>query len=359
MEKIAKAVHGAVYHNPNSFFGYCGWPSVCKDDEGTLYAVCSGFRAAHICPFGKTTMFISKDEGKTWSVPMVINDTYLDDRDAGIISLGGKKLLVTWFTHPTECYRNQYDSYIRNAWGGSGGVLDMYDTIPEGHRDGGSWVRVCEDGGMTWGETVQVPVSAPHGPILRRDGSILYFGKEMYTHDAAEPDIVSAYESRDDGKTWVKLGDVPKPEGLVWNNFHEPHVLELPDGRLLGTIRAEGREIGPHYTVFQTVSEDGGKTWSMPVSLGVSGSPPHLLQHSSGAIVLAVGRRQEPFGQRALVSRDGGETWPEEYIIKGADYNDIGYPCSVELSDGSILTVYYQHADGESYPSLLWSRWEL
>ena len=157
----------------------------------------------------------------------------------------------------------------------------------------------------------------------------------------------------------MKLGDVPKPEGLVWNNFHEPHVLELPDGRLLGMIRAEGREIGPHYTVFQTVSDDGGKTWSMPVSLGVSGSPPHLLQHSSGAIVLAVGRRQEPFGQRALVSRDGGETWPEEYIIKGADYADIGYPCSVELSDGSILTVYYQHAEGENYPSLLWSRWEL
>ena len=60
-----------------------------------------------------------------------------------------------------------------------------------------------------------------------------------------------------------------------------------------------------------------------------------------------------------FISQDDGKTWPEEYIIKGADYADIGYPCSVELSDGSILTVYYQHAEGESYPSLLWSRWEL
>ena len=60
-----------------------------------------------------------------------------------------------------------------------------------------------------------------------------------------------------------------------------------------------------------------------------------------------------------FISKDDGKTWPEEYIIKGADYADIGSPCSVELSDGSILTVYYQHAEGESYPSLLWSRWEL
>ena len=359
MEKTAKAVHGAVYRNPHSFFGYCGWPSVCKDDEGVLYAVCSGFRAAHICPFGKTVLFISRDEGRTWSIPMVINDTYLDDRDAGIISLGGKRLLVTWFTHPVSCYKTQYSQYIRNAWGGSGGVLDMYDSIPEGFREGGSWIRVSEDGGMTWGETVKVPVSAPHGPILRRDGSILYFGKEMYAHDPARPDIVAAYESQDMGKTWEKLGEVPKPEGTVWNNFHEPHVLELPDGKLLGMIRAEGKEIGPHYTVFQSVSGDGGKTWSEMASLGISGSPPHLLQHSTGAVVLVTGRRQQPFGQRALISRDNGKTWCDEYIIREADSSDIGYPCSTELSDGSILTVYYQHAEGDSFPSLLWSRWEL
>lgn len=359
MEITAKAAHGAIYHNPNSFFGYCGWPSVCKDDEGTLYAVCSGFRAAHICPFGKTVLFKSWDEGKTWSIPMVINDTYLDDRDAGIISLGGKKVLVTWFTHPVECYKTRYNNYIRNAWGGSGGVLDMYDTIPDGQRDGASYVRVSEDGGMTWGETVKVPVSAPHGPILRRDGSLLYFGKEMYSHSKDLPDIVAAYESRDDGRTWTKLGEVPKPEGTVWNNFHEPHVLELENGRLIGMIRAEGKEIGPNFTVYQSVSDDGGRTWTEMVGLGISGSPPHLLQHSSGAIVMVYGRRQLPFGERALISRNGGETWEDEYIINGANSGDIGYPCSVELSDGSILTVYYQHYGDDNYPSLLWSRWEL
>ena len=41
----------------------------------------------------------------------------------------------------------------------------------------------------------------------------------------------------------------------------------------------------------------------------ICGAPPHLLLHSSGALICSVGRRKEPFGQRAYVSYDGGETW--------------------------------------------------
>ena len=65
--------HGFVHRNPDSFFRYDGWPSVCMDDEGTLYAVFSGFRAAHICPFGKTCLCRSTDGGKTWSEEKAIS----------------------------------------------------------------------------------------------------------------------------------------------------------------------------------------------------------------------------------------------------------------------------------------------
>ena len=100
-----EVTHGIVNRVTGSIFGYQAWGTVARDEEGTLYTVTSGFRVSHICPFGKTVMYISKNEGKTWSPPIVINDTYLDDRDAGIVSLGGGRLLVTWFTHPTDVYR--------------------------------------------------------------------------------------------------------------------------------------------------------------------------------------------------------------------------------------------------------------
>lgn len=353
-----EAERGFVCRTPNTFFRYHGWPSVTKDADGVLYAVDSAFRVSHICPFGKTALYRSYDGGKTWSIPSVVNDTFLDDRDAGILSLGGKKLLVTWFTHPAKVYLEHYGEHIRKVWSGSDGVMDAYPTIPEEEGRGGSFVRISEDGGNTWGETVRVPVSAPHGPNLLRDGSLLYLGKAMYT-DALPEGAIAAYGSTDGGLTWEKLAVLDIPEGTKPNNFHEPHVVQLPSGRLLGMIRAEGPEVPYGFTVYETHSDDGGHTWSPMVWLDVQGSPPHLLLHSSGAVILSFGRRRDPFGERALVSHDGGETWPDEYVLHETTPCDLGYPASVELDDGSVLTVYYQQVEGDPFTSLQWTRWKL
>lgn len=356
---MEKRTHGVIWHNPDSFFRYNGWPSVAKDDEGTLYAVFSGFRASHICLFGKTVLCKSWDEGKTWSVPMIINDTYLDDRDAGVICLGGKKILVTWFSHPTNVYLNDYSNAIRTSWAGSNSVLDQYPTIPAGQDLGGCFVRVSEDGGMTWGDTVKLPVNTPHGPIRMKDGSILYLGKEHYSHGEENPEVISTWESRDDGKTWQKLGEVTPPAGTGWHNFHEPHAVELDDGTILGVIRAQGNEVEFGFTMYQITSTDGGKTWSEMVPMNICGSPPHLIKHSSGAVVLVYGRRAEPYGERAIVTYDGGKTWSDEITLCETTPSDLGYPASVELSDGSILTVYYQQYEKEGFPSILYTKWSL
>ena len=106
--KYPSRSHGLISRMEAGMFTYHGWPSVCIDDEGVLYAVCSGYRCLHICPFGKTLLFISRDLGETWSAPLVVNDTALDDRDAGVLWLGEKKLLVTWFIHPAAVYLDQY-----------------------------------------------------------------------------------------------------------------------------------------------------------------------------------------------------------------------------------------------------------
>ena len=363
MEFYANTDQHSIYRNPNSFFRYCGWPSVCHDGEGVLYAVCSGFRAAHVCPFGKTLLFKSWDDGKTWSIPMVINDTWLDDRDVGILWLGGSTLLVSWFTHPTGVYLNKYSDTIRHGWDGSGGVLDQYPTIPEEHSKGGSFVRVSHDGGMTWGETVQVPVSAPHGPILRRDGSLLYLGKEMYAQDGLEKDCVAAYESHDCGTTWERLCILDKPDDVPWVWYDEPHAIELDDGRILGSIRWEGNLNAPHPVIHQTYSSDGGRTWSPIVPTTIAGTwhtPPHLFRHSSGALIQTFGRRELPYGERAVVSYDNGESWTDEYILNDSGKTlDLGYAATTELTDGSLLTVYYQAYEDDDFPSFLCTRWNL
>ena len=72
------------------------------------------------------------------------------------------------------------------------------------------------------------------------------------------------------------------------------------------------------------------------------------------------GYRGQPPGQRAIISRDDGGTWQAPIVLRddGPDA-DLGYPSSVELPDGTLLTVYYQKRRLDEKPSVLWTRWEL
>ncbi|MGN1450821.1 MAG: sialidase family protein [Eubacteriales bacterium] len=363
----ANREHGAVSRGGNRLFGYHGWPSICADEHGVLYAVCSGGRVAHICPFGKTWLFKSFDEGKTWSCPIVVNDTELDDRDAGIICLGGEKMLVTWFVHPAHVYLTRYRDSILGANCGEAeksvlkAQLDYIERYDRKRELAGSFVRVSNDGGLTWGETVRVPVSAPHGPIRLSDGSLFYVGTDMYSDELPE-NVIAAYKSCDDGATWSKVSEIDQARRSAGTGYYEPHAVELPGGRILVAIRAETEIWKERFTVVTCFSDDGGMTWSPLKDTGICGSPPHLLLHSSGALICSVGRRKPPFGERAYVSFDGGESWEDEYVLRDdAEGGDLGYPCTAELSDGSLFTVYYQQhspEDGKNR-SLLWTKWKL
>ncbi len=355
--------HGIVYRNKDSLYGYQGWPSVCKTENGMLISICSGYRMQHICPFGKTTVNISRDEGKTWSSPVIINDTPLDDRDAGIVNMGKGRLLATWFCHPAEVYEKNYIGAIKNSCSPDEALIALaqiasYRNLSDEQRKGGSYIKISEDSGLTWSETIRVPITAPHGPGMLHDGSLIYLGKEHYSDDE-KPGVIAAYKSLD-GYSWERLSEIAVPDGYNLDNFHEPHILELPVGRLLGAIRAQGAPSYHGFTIFTVLSDDIGKTWSMPKSLDVSGSPPHLMLHSTGVVICSFGRRETPFGERAIISYDSGKTWTDEYNLDDrADGGDLGYPASVELSDGSIFTLYYQRYPGDSKTSILYTKWKL
>lgn len=367
MKKV-NANHGVVCRLPEDPQGYFGWPSIAKMGDGTLVVASSGLRRYHICPWGKTVLHFSKDMGKTWSDSVVINNSPIDDRDAGIISLGGQKLLVSWFTSDTRIYsKNQQiiDTMDRNDYNDFVNIISKWsdDTV---YPYLGSWVRLSDDG-IKWGEPISVPLSTPHGPIKLSNGRLLYLGKPTSKgenhHENLEWGVISSAISKDGGYNWKVIGEVPVLEGTETANYHEPHIVELPSGKIVGLIRYQHSENVKKYdwfTMFQTESIDEGKTWSTPMPTGVVGSPPHLIRHSSGAIVCVYGYRNEPYGERAMISYDDCKTWKADYVLRDdAPDWDLGYPASVELDDGSIFTIYYQkYASGEK-TSLLWTNWEL
>ena len=88
---------GVISRHASGAFRYHGWPTLAKLTDGTLVAGVSGHRMWRVCPFGKTQLFFSRDEGKTWSAPVVPNDTWLDDRDVGLCALPDNGLVLSWF----------------------------------------------------------------------------------------------------------------------------------------------------------------------------------------------------------------------------------------------------------------------
>ena len=66
------------------------------------------------------------------------------------------------------------------------------------------------------------------------------------------------------------------------------------------------------------------------------------------------------FGSGWFRSTDGGKTWDKDYILRDdGPSGDLGYPCSIELSDGKILTVYYQQKEAGGYCVIMQSIWEI
>jgi hypothetical protein len=66
-----------------------------------------------------------------------------------------------------------------------------------------------------------------------------------------------------------------------------------------------------------------------------------LFKLRDGRLCLTYGYRAQPYGIRARLSVDG-EHWGEVVTIRdGASTWEVGYPRSVQRSDGKIVTVYY------------------
>ena len=356
MDKRIKAEHGIIrgYGN-DTLFGYFGWPSVCRLGEHELLAAASGFRTGHIDPFGKSVCFSSSDDGRTWSEPQVVNNSPIDDRDTGLVALGGGRALLSWFAIDTRRYLRVKTRHHLLRHAGRMDFTPLTDLWEEEivAANVGSFTRVREADGK-WGPRRVSPVTSPHGPVRLHDGTLLYLGNECRYAPGKAIWIgeVSAVRSADEGATWEHLGTVPSPDD---GKNAESHVLELPDGELLGAIRDDSK-----FQVMLTRSTDGGKTWTPPEFL-VAGSPPALLLHSSGTIVMSYSWRGEKPGQRMAFSRDGGKTWSLDWILRddGPDI-DLGYPSTVELADGGLCTVYYQkfHADDLNC-ALMVSHWQL
>lgn len=169
-------------------------------------------------------------------------------------------------------------------------------------------------------------------PIVRNDGVWLF----PSAHWRAAPSACF-YGSRDSGRTFSFIGGITLPPEARF--FDEHAAVQLGNGDLLAFVRT--RQIA---NCMESVSNDGGATWSKPVKARIDHTSSRLFlgKLKSGNLLLVKhGRIDENCGRRnltAYLSRDDGATWDGGLLIDAR--NNVSYPDADQAADGLIHVVY-------------------
>jgi len=329
--------HSVIYEAPGE---YCAWPDVARTANGDIIVLfCKS--EEHLGPDGSILLSRSSDNGSTWERPVTVFDTPIDERESGMTVLADGRILGHfWSTSHTPAGYTalaplSYEKTVIDRWTR---VVASPDYAGAAQNQGGR-IRISPDAGRTWSAPALGP-DAVHGGIELKDGSLLVVSYR------SERNSIGVYAAPGPEARWQRTAVILSPQGDSLS-FGEPHVLQLPSGRIIMMIRATARpynDMDPRCVLWESYSDDNGNTWAMPFATPLWGFPPHLLLLSDGRVVCSYGYRRPPFGERACISADG-VLWKleDEVVLRDdAPNGDLGYPASVELEPGLVLTVYYQ-----------------
>lgn len=194
----------------------------------------------------------------------------------------------------------------------------MIIVYPKGHGRGAIVMKRSSDGGRTWSPRLPTPKSwetsletpTIHRVVDRQGTKRLILFSGLYP--------IRMAVSEDDGQSWSEL----KPIGDFGGIVAMASVERLRDGDYLALFHDDGRFLRaggkaarpPVFTVFKTLSRDGGLTWSEPAAIATHASAhlcePGLIRSPDGQrLCVLLRENSRKHNSFVIFSDDEGRTW--------------------------------------------------
>lgn len=276
----------------------------------------------------------SMDAGRTWGPARpIVTEPDRSTFPAGLSTLTDGRLRLSVIALEVDL-----------ALGGNE-PFNCLETIEYGSIDGGqTWAASPEPLRLLPGWTEMYGPSNPH-PLP--DGDLLWSLAGTTGRDVGW--TVATVRTGPDGNDYDGVRAFPTSP----DEFADPDIGRLPDGRLLAVFRGMYTRLA-----YQATSADDGDTWSTPAPTGFSGANLHLVRLNDGS-VLAFHRDEDPERPGVSVQRTtDGERW--EWLGQVYATPDLsshrptmfcGYPAVIRIDAGHLLCLIqsYCEPDGSRY----------
>ncbi len=318
-------------------------PGIVTTNEGTVIAAYDvRYRGWGDLP-GDIDVAISRssDGGRSWEPMRIVMDMGRDER-WNFDGVGDPAILVDRTTNTIWVAATW--SHGNRSWRGSGPGFSPEET-------GQLLLVKSEDDGVTWSKPINITeqvkkrdwcfvLASPGTGITTHDGTLVFPAQYQDTLENKRMPYATVMFSKDHGETW-SIGTGAR------SNTTECRVVELEPGHWMLNMRDNrGGSRAVHTT------RDAGKTWqehpssrsALPepvcnaglvrVRDGETPATPWLL-FSNPAV--SKGPRERT---NLKLSKDGGQTWPEEFHLLIDQGASAGYSVVTMIDDQTIGVLY-------------------
>ncbi len=297
---------------------------------------------------GNAYLMHSDDGGDTWSEPVAPFDTTHDGapgslRGAYVSHVGDDRLIaVTLWIDRSDPDKPLFSPETE-------GLLPCRNVLYESHDQGDNWSPLSVVDTSNW-----EGLPSLCAPVIRADDSTLaVFLERNKTYDDPRPWHAQAVVkfSRDGGRTWpdhAVVASHPQGKRYCWDQ----RTCVMPDGRILNLFWTFDRELGRDVTIHRAESNNGGRDWTEPMDMQITGQIAWPLGLPDGRLFIAYIDRYHTRTIRCRTSADDDmaiytHATDQAASAEMGDYLQdmqlwtFGHPSCALLPSGDVAVVHY------------------